>query len=299
MHNLSLKRVWVILKREYSHRIFTRSFVGSTILMPAFLAVIIVVPVWLSGSRSHPVSSAVPPHVQAATIDGALAAIVLLYVLFISLFSYGAIVMRAVLEEKQSRVLEVLLCFASPEDLMTGKILGIGAVALTQVLIWIVISLAVIVFSATAHELAGLLRLGPTALICFILFDVLGYLLYSAMFCAIGGAFNSPDEAQQWMFVMVLPLVVTGMMISTILAHPDAPAAVVASIVPFTAPALMYARILIGHPPEWQVALSIVFLLGTIFAAIWLCARIYRVGILMYGKRPTVREIVRWMRYSS
>jgi len=239
-----------------------------------------------------------PSHAQAVMAGAVLSAIILLYVLFGSLFTYGAIVMRAVLDEKQSRVLEVLLCFASPEELMTGKILGVGAVALTQVLVWVVLAVGVGVFSAAQHRIFAALGLGPAALAWFIMFEVLGYLLYSAIFCAIGAAFNSPDEAQQWMFVMVLPLVVTAMLISVLVSRPDAPVMVIASIVPFTAPALMYARMLVGHPPYWQIALATGLLLASIGIAIRTCAGIYRVGILMYGRKPTLREIMRWTRYA-
>ncbi len=119
------------------------------------------------------------------------------------------------------------------------------------------------------------------------------------MFCAIGAAFNSVDEAQQWTLVLVLPLIATGMLLTTVLTRPDSPASVVFSIVPFTSPALMYARVMIGSPPAWQVALSFAALIAAIVIAIRICARIYRVGILMYGRRPGAREILRWMRYAS
>ncbi len=230
---------------------------------------------------------------------GAIVAVaMLLYVLFISIFSYGAIVMRSVLDEKQSRVLELLLCFASSEELMAGKILGIGALALTQVAVWLGFGVAAALLSAAVRHALALLHLGPAVLIYFIVFEVLGYLLYSAMFCAIGAAFNSTDEAQQWTLVLVLPLIASSMLISPVMFAPNSTLAITASMIPFTAPALMYARIVIGHPPAWQVMLCIALLLASVAIAILVTARIYRVGILMYGKRPTAREIIRWVRYA-
>ena len=297
MPDLSLHRVWVILKREYAYRVYTRSFVASTILIPLLLVAMIAVPAYLS--RPSGSSAPAPRHMAATTAAGALAAVVLLYVLFMSLFTYGVVVMRAVLEEKQSRVLEVLLCFASPDELMIGKILGVGALALTQVLIWITGVLWVISANSLARETIALMHQGPPLLVYFILFDALGYLLYSSIFAAVGAAFNSPDEAQQWMFVLILPLAVAGMLLPAILAHPDSRAAMIASMVPFTAPPLMFTRMLTGHPATWEFVVAIALLIASILAAMWLCARIYRVGILMYGKRPTIGEIARWLRYSS
>ncbi len=230
---------------------------------------------------------------------GAIAAVgVLLYVLFISIFSYGAIVMRSVLDEKQSRVLELLLCFASSEELMAGKILGIGALAVTQVAVWLGLCVTAALLSETVARALALLHLGPAVLIYFIVFEVLGYLLYSAMFCAIGAAFNSTDEAQQWTFVLVLPLIASSVLISPVMFAPNSTLAITASLIPFTAPALMYARIVISHPPVWQVMLCIALLLVSVAIAILITARIYRVGILMYGKRPTAREIIHWIRYA-
>ena len=295
---------WVILKREYAQRVHSRSFIVSTILVPLIPVGIIAAAIWMSRSASHAPPMQVPPsaaasHVAGSTAGAAFMTIILLYVMFGSLFTYGAIVMRAVIEEKQSRVVEVLLCFASPEELMTGKLLGVGAVALTQVLVWIALAITALAFSPMLRAAAAAMGLGPAAVVYFVVFDALGYLLYSAMFCAIGAAFNSPDEAQQWVIFLAIPLVFIGMLISTLITRPGAPSVVVASIVPFTAPALLYARMLLMPPPWSQVALSIGLLVVSIVVLVRLCAGIYRVGILMYGKKPTAREIIRWLRYTS
>jgi ABC-2 type transport system permease protein len=292
----------VILRREYAQRIYWPSFIASTFLLPGVTLAIPLVAVWLVGrGGGTPIHASAAPavsHIPGAVTGAALSVLFLLFVMFVPLFTYGVILMRAVLDEKQSRVLEVLLCFASPSELMVGKILGVGGVAWTQVLVWLGLALGAIALNPALREVIEAMHLGPAALIYFILFDILGYLLYSVLFAAIGAAFNSQDEAQQWVFVMVVPLAVTAMLVPILPTRPDAPVLVMASIIPFTAPVLMYARILIGHPPVWQIGLAFGLLAATIAIVIRICAAIYSMGILMYGKKPTAREIIRWLRYA-
>ncbi len=298
MAKVSGRTIWLVMEREFLTRIFSRSFLASTFLIPAFLVAIVFIPAYL---LPHP-HSAHPPfpsdRIAAGIVSAAIAVAVLFYVLFVSLFSYGAIVMRSVLEEKQSRVLEILLCCTSADELMAGKILGVGGLALAQVLIWIGLGALGVAMSTTGRAVLAATHFGPGALVWFLLFEILGYLLYSAMFCAVGAAFNSIDEAQQWTFILVFPLVATGMLLSPVLSAPGSASAVIGSMVPFTAPALMYARVLIGSPPLWQIMLSVGLLIVSIAAAVRVCAQVYRVGILMHGKRPTAREIARWIRYA-
>jgi len=294
MRELSLHVIATVIKREYLQRVRTRSFAASTIFIPALFAALLAI----SSHHSAVSASSAHPAPNAAMLGAIVAVGMLLYVLFISIFSYGAIVMRSVLDEKQSRVLELLLCFASSEELMAGKILGIGALALTQVLVWLGLGVSIALFSETARHALALLHFGPVVLIYFVVFEVLGYLLYSAMFCAIGAAFNSTDEAQQWTLVLVLPLIASSVLISPVMFAPNSTLAITASLIPFTSPVLMYARIAIGHPPAWQVILCVALLLASVTIAISITARIYRVGILMYGKRPTAREIIHWIRYA-
>lgn len=231
-------------------------------------------------------------------LRGAMVVLALVFIMFFSLLSYGVVVMRSVLEEKASRITEVLLCSTTAPELMTGKILGVGSVGLTQVAVWIAIGLAGAMRSLYLRTMLGVLEVSPLLLVYFVIFYVLGYLLYSTIFAAVGAAFNSVDEAQQWNFVIVLPLVAASALILPVATSVNSATSVVASIVPFSAPILMFERIAIQPPPVWQIALSMLSMLGAIGALLFVCGRIYRVGILMHGKRPTIRELSRWFRHA-
>ena len=139
---------------------------------------------------------------------------------------------------------------------------------------------------------------GTAVLAAFVIFYILGYALYSAVFAAMGAAFNSVDEAQQYTFVALLPLLAATVLITPVLTAPYSTLSIVSSMIPFVSPVLMFARIAIVPVPAWQVILCALLLAITVVLAIEACARIYRVGILMYGKRPTAREMMRWLRYS-
>jgi ABC-2 type transport system permease protein len=144
------------------------------------------------------------------------------------------------------------------------------------------------------------LQLGgnPGMILVFGVFFVLGYILYSVMYAALGAMVNSEQEATQWQFFVTMPLVVPIMMLTYVMREPHSAVSSVASMIPFFAPILMFVRMLVEMPPVWQILLSILLLLVTIYLALLLCSRIYRVGILMYGKRPTLPEIAKWLRYS-
>ncbi len=129
-------------------------------------------------------------------------------------------------------------------------------------------------------------------------FYLLGYLLYSAIFAAVGAIFNSVDDAQQWNFVILLPLVASSALILPVATSSDSATAVAASIFPFSAPILMFERIAVHDPPVWQIALALIGMIAAIGAALFICGRIYRVGILMHGKRPSIREVTRWLRHA-
>jgi ABC-2 type transport system permease protein len=129
-------------------------------------------------------------------------------------------------------------------------------------------------------------------------FFLLGYLLYSTLYATLGAIVNSDQEAQQWQMFVTLPIVVPIVMMTAVLRQPNAGFAVWMSLVPFFSPILMFARVVVQTPPMWQIVLSIGLLVAAIYAALWLCSRIYRVGILMYGKKPTLPEIVKWVRYA-
>jgi ABC-2 type transport system permease protein len=224
---------------------------------------------------------------------------VMVMMLYMAVIFYGVSIMRAVLEEKNSRVMEVLLSCATSKELMAGKLIGVGAVGLTQIGIWIAMA-AVYTFPAVAASLSmGEIRIPPLTLAAFAVFFLLGYLLYSSVNAAIGAVINSEQEGQQLQFVILLPLIMPVFMMRAVMHAPDAPAAVWASMVPFFAPVLMYLRIAVQPPPVWQIALSLLLLIGTIAGFLVLAARIYRIGVLMYGKRPTLPEAVKWLKYAK
>jgi ABC-2 type transport system permease protein len=221
-------------------------------------------------------------------------------VLFMTLLLYGIAMMRGILEEKTTRVMEVLLGSVSPDELMTGKILGIGLVGLSQVGIYALSAGILRVYMGA--KLAGTDWAGAFStftfgkLAFFLVFFVLGYFMYVAMFACVGAVCNSEQEAQnlqapiQW--CLMLP------MISTIffVGQPDSTISVVLSLIPIFTPMVMFMRICVQMPPAWQIALSIVLTTGTTWLIFRAAAKIFRIGILMYGKRPTVPEILRWAR---
>jgi len=228
-----------------------------------------------------------------------ISAIVLVMMLYMTLILYGVSVMRSVLEEKTSRVMEVVLSSATSSQLMAGKILGVAAVGLTQIAVWVVIALGLSTpgLIAARSQLSGL-RLPTAALPAFALFFLLGFVLYSALYAALGAMVNSEQEAQQWQFFVIMPILVPIMMMTYVIRQPNAPLSMWMSLVPFFAPILMYIRVVVGPPPLWQVGVCVAVLLLTLWGVVALCSRIYRVGILMYGKKPTLPEIVKWVKYA-
>ena len=237
-----------------------------------------------------------PPRFDS--LRGMIAVLVLVFVMFFSLLSYGVIVMRSVLEEKASHISEVLLCSTTAGELMGGKIVGTGSVAMTQIAVWLSIAAIGAARSPYVRAAVGELGVGVPLLIYFVIFYVLGFLLYSSIFAGVGAAFNSVDEAQQWNFVILLPLIAASGLILPVATSSDSMMATAVSIFPFCSPVLMFERIAVHSPPAWQIALSLVTMLATIAASFYVCGRIYRVGILMYGKRPSLRELTRWYRHA-
>ncbi|MCI0355243.1 MAG: ABC transporter permease [Acidobacteria bacterium] len=212
---------------------------------------------------------------------------------------YGVILMRSVLEEKSSRIMEVLLSAVTARQLMAGKILGVGAVGMTQMALWFVMAaMAVAPMLMKWRDVAAGIQLPPGALAFFPVFFVLGYLLYSALWATLAAVVNSEQEAYHLQTFVMLPLLFSVIMVLFIIRQPSTPLAVALSMIPFCAPLLMYVRILVETPPAWQIALCLALLAGTTWALLVVCSRVYRIGILMYGKRPTLPEVWKWMRYA-
>jgi ABC-2 type transport system permease protein len=214
---------------------------------------------------------------------------------FVILF-YGMNVARSIIEEKTSRIFEVLLATIKPEEMLAGKVLGVGAVGLSQVGIWIVVAVSVVKFQLMGQN-ANILPSAPQAAL-FVVFFLLGYLLYSSLAAALGAMNNSEQELQQMQIFLMLPLIFSSMIIFSVITNPDGIVAKCASFFPFTAPLIMYTRVIVGKPGGAAIGASIAGLVVTIAIVLWLASRIYRVGILMYGKKPNLPEIMRWLKYS-
>ncbi len=225
---------------------------------------------------------------------------ILALIIYMAILIYGQVIMRGVIEEKSSRVVEVVLSSLRPFQLMMGKILGIGAVGLTQFSIWTLFGIGASVYG-TSFIPAGANFAMPSipayVFVYFVVFFILGYFLFGTLYAAIGSLVNSEKEAQQLVMPVTMFLIVPIMLMIFIIRAPNSPIAVFLSFIPFFAPILMFLRITVLIPPFGQIGASIVILILTILFMIWLTAKIYRVGILMYGKRPKFAEIVRWMRY--
>ncbi len=221
--------------------------------------------------------------------------------IYISIFVYGAYIMRGVLEEKNNRIVEVIVSSVKPTTLMLGKILGIGLVGITQYAVWAGLALAIALpgVAAIAGMGEGLPHIPIATIGAFVLFFILGYFLYASLYAALSAPFNTEQEAQQFVMIPGMMLAFTTMTWFFVFNQPNGTLATVLSLFPFTAPLMMFMRISVQTPPLWQIATSVALLVTTIFLVAWFAGRVYRVGILMYGKKPTLPEIFRWARQAD
>ena len=247
---------------------------------------------------------------------------------YITLFLYGSQVMRGVIEEKSSRIVEVIISSVKPFELMMGKIIGIGLVGLTQFFLWIILSVALSLIASTvllsgvnmeeilsntpqSQMMGESSMLGieikavleainiPQLIICFLIFFLGGYLLYSALFAAVGSAVDSETEASQFTMPITMPLLLTYVLSMGLLVHnPHGAVATTLSFIPFTSPIAMLVRIPFGVP-TWQIILSALLLIGGFIVTTWVASRIYRVGILMHGKKVNYKQLIKWFKYKS
>jgi len=231
-------------------------------------------------------------------LEAYLGTFLFVILLYMTLLLYGIAVMRGILEEKSNRVMEVLLGSLTPSELMTGKILGVGLVGLTQVGIYVLTALVLpLLVPGTSGPMATVLEaLSPMRMVWFLIFFLLGYFMYTALFAAVGAVCNSEQEAQNLqspvLMCLVIPMVATFFFVS----QPDSAVARVVSMIPLFTPMVMVMRINTLMPPLWEILLSIALTTGFIWLLFRGVAKIFRIGILMYGKRPTVPEILRWAR---
>jgi len=236
-----------------------------------------------------------------------MAGIIFVMIIFGTVIGYGQILMRSVIEEKNSRVIEVMVSSVSSFQLMAGKIIGLGLASLTQVGIWVVIGLGIYQFKGNLSidaEISNIL-FNPVLIVFFIIFLILGYLLYSTLFALIGSIVNSDKEAQGFIFPITMTVMMPILLAMYIVQEPESTIAVVLSLIPFMTPTMMIIRLNVIGPDTFSLANPIVLqsIIGvvltalTILGVIWFTARIFRIGILMYGKRPTLPEIFRWVTY--
>jgi len=232
--------------------------------------------------------------------------------LYMFILIYGQMVMNSIIEEKNNRVLEIVVSSVKPTWLMLGKITGIGLVAITQIMIWAVLlggcSLWTMPLlgdlgasSDNAEIAAAISQLSDTGFIAglfiyLLLFFIGGYLFYSAIYAAIGSAVDNVQDASQLSTIATMPVIIGIISSMAVLANPGSTLAFWVSVIPFTSPMAMMSRLPYGVP-TWEIMLSLVVLYISFAFLIWLCAKIYRVGIFMYGKKPTIIEIIRWARY--
>jgi ABC-2 type transport system permease protein len=250
-----------------------------------------------------------PQKVSAAgsraegSLGAAALAMALFFILYISIIVWGQQVMQGVLEEKGSRVIEVLISCVTPFELMLGKLIGICLLGLTQLAIWLG-TMMVLTAPGLAASFAllpkgvSLPTLAPAMLINFVLLFILGFLAYATIYAAIGASFNNVQEAQQASGAAMVFVIVPVMVMYPVINDPNSTMATVLSLFPMFTPLLMPLRIAIDMPPVWQLALAYALTIGFVLGMVWICARIYRVGILMYGKKPTFAEIWKWTKYA-
>ena len=248
------------------------------------------------------------------------------YLLFMFIIIYGNMIMRSVIEEKTSRIIEVIISSVKPIQLMLGKIIGTSLAGITQVVTWIVLG-AILLFAASAifgvdlsqssqQDMVNEALSSPEStdkiqmiinefntlpignlIVAFILFFIGGYLLYSSLYAAIGAAVDNETDTQQFMIPILIPLILAIYVgVFTLIEDPHGTVSTVFSYIPFTSPVVMLMRIPFGVP-LWQQITSLIILILTFMFILWFAAKIYRVGILMYGKKPTYKELFKWLKY--
>ena len=265
-----------------------------------------------------------------------IAAIVFAMMIYMFVLVYGMQVMRGVMEEKVSRIVEVIVSSVKPFQLMMGKIIGIALVALTQFLLWVILTVSIVgilltIFTGDASTVNDssvelVEAMGPSqidnaeisefakgfnnivdkllsldlisSLLLFVLYFLGGYLLYASLFAALGAALDNEADSQQFVMPVMMPLILSIYVAMAAFRNPTGDLAFWFSMIPFTSPVVMMARIPF-QPPVWQIALSMTILIGTFIFTTWFAGRVYRTGILMYGKKVSYKELWKWFRYSG
>ena len=241
---------------------------------------------------------------QDKTVKGSDAAMwikvnIMLMLILMPIMLHGMDMARSIIEEKSSRIFEVMLAVARPEESLAGKLLGTGAVGLAQIAIWVAMFAFVSGSAALASTFGGNLEfhLSVTEIVFFAIYFVLGFLLYSAIFSGLSATCETAQDLQMFASLIVFPVWLALFAVINVINHPGSPWTVAASLFPITAPFVMVPRVGIETVPAWQWAASLAILVLSIWIVLRFSSRLYRVGILMYGKRATLPEILRWLRY--
>lgn len=231
-----------------------------------------------------------------------MAAFVVGLMIYITLLIYGQQILAAVVEEKETRIAEILFSSAKPFELMMGKLVGVGLAGLTQLAIWLGSALVLIGFGLATYSVSAMNISMPDisilTIVYFFIFFILGFFIYATVYALIGSMVTTVQEGGQFAMIPVFTLVAGLYLSFAVMRDPNSTLAIWASILPFVAPITMPVRILSETPPFWQIAVSILLNGATIAALVWLAARVYRVGMLMYGKRATIPEVWKWIRQS-
>lgn len=319
-----MNKIPLIIKREYLTRVRSRTFIISTFLTPLFFVGLIAAITYFSaqapekaGGMADRIIENSPANDKENVGIAYLVGYISSFLIYITILIYGTMVMRGVSEEKTNRIAEIIISSVKPFELMMGKILGIGAVGLTQFIMWLVL---IVIFSSAAFLflpmdslqaatssdmeknpalLADLANVNmPLIIGCFVFYFIFGYLFYASLFAAVGSAVNEDaQDSQSLMFPITMPIVLGIVIMMQSINQPAGSLAVWSSLVPFFSPIVMMARLPFGVPdvvPVWQLLLSMLLLFGGFVFTTWLSAKIYRTGILLYGKKITWKEMWKW-----
>lgn len=320
-----MSKTWLIIKREYLTRVRNKTFIISTFLTPLFFvgliaAMISFFPKDMASQKSVQDAQIVKDSVAKNERSGIAYGIgyASSFMIYISILIYGTMVMRGVSEEKNNRIAEIIISSVKPFQLMMGKIIGIGAVGLTQFFMWLVLAVVFILVLVsvlpgdafgeagkqaaqpqTAALAATLASVNiPLVLFCFLFYFIFGYLFYASLFAAVGSAVSDDSQdTQSLMLPVTMPIILAIAIMTQVIMHPTSSMATWSSMVPFFSPVVMMARIPFGVPstvPVWELIASMLLLAGGFLFTTWLSAKIYRTGILLYGKKITWKEMWKW-----
>jgi ABC-2 type transport system permease protein len=216
--------------------------------------------------------------------------------IYLVLSIYGQAILSAVVEEKETRIAEILFSSAKPFELMIGKLIGVGLAGLTQLGIWLISASLILLSSLPYLAVIGFRLFSPTTFILFFVYFLLGFFTYSSIFALIGSTVNSIQEGSQFSFIPIMIMLASFYLCFAVIRDPSSGLSFWISIAPFSAPIVMPVILVLERPPIWQIALSILVNVLTVLGIVWIASRVYRVGMLMYGKRATIPEILRWIR---